>query len=44
MATKNPRKLRDRKCNKCSKDIKTSYDPKRPEKIYCQECYDKEIY
>lgn len=40
----NPRKLRDRKCTKCSKDIKTSYAPERPEIIYCESCYNKEVY
>jgi hypothetical protein len=41
---RNPRKLWDRKCDKCQKDIKTSYSPERPEKVYCEECYLKEVY
>ena len=36
---RNPRRLWNRKCSKCGKDVRTSYDPKRPEKIYCERCY-----
>jgi hypothetical protein len=44
MALRNPRKLRDRNCMKCWIDIKTSYSPDREEIIYCETCYNKEIY
>ena len=44
MKLRNPRKLYDRKCDKCWKDIKTTYNPERPEIVYCEECYNKEIY
>ncbi|MDD3793952.1 MAG: hypothetical protein PHI37_04010 [Candidatus Gracilibacteria bacterium] len=44
MSLRNPRKLFDRKCDKCGKDIKTTYSPDRKEIVYCEECYDKEIY
>ncbi len=44
MSLRNPRKLFDRKCDKCSKDIKTTYAPERPEIVYCEECYNKEVY
>ncbi len=44
MALRNPRKLRDRKCAKCGADIKTSYSPERKEIVYCEQCYNKEIY
>ncbi|MFA5076356.1 MAG: hypothetical protein WC480_02985 [Patescibacteria group bacterium] len=44
MQKRNPRRLYDRVCNKCSKEIKTTYPPTRPEQIYCEECYQKEIY
>ncbi len=40
---RNPRKLWDRKCDKCSAEIKTTYSPERPEKVYCEKCYLKEI-
>lgn len=39
MAKRNPRKLFDRQCMNCSKDIRTTYAPDRPETVYCEECY-----
>ncbi|MDD5770546.1 MAG: hypothetical protein PHE25_06250, partial [Candidatus Gracilibacteria bacterium] len=44
MSLRNPRKLFDRKCDKCGKEIKTTYSPDRKEIVYCEECYNKEIY
>ncbi len=44
MAQRNPRKLYTRKCHKCDKEIKTTYSPDRKELVYCEECYNKEIY
>lgn len=44
MNLRNPRKLWDRNCAKCSVKIKTSYAAERPEKVYCEECYLKEEY
>ncbi len=44
MSLRNPRKLYDRKCDKCWVDMKTTYSPERPEKVYCEKCYEKEIY
>ncbi|MDD3302355.1 MAG: hypothetical protein PHN31_02285 [Candidatus Gracilibacteria bacterium] len=44
MALRNPRKLYDRKCDKCKKEIGTTYSPDRKEIVYCEECYNKEIY
>ncbi len=41
---RNPKQLRDRKCAECGSDIKTSYSPERPEIVYCEQCYNKEIY
>lgn len=41
---RNPRKLFDRTCAKCLKKIQTTYDPKRLEIVYCEECYLKEVY
>lgn len=40
----NPYQMFDQKCNKCSQQIKSTYAPNRTEKIYCDECYLKEIY
>jgi hypothetical protein len=44
MALRNPRKLYNRTCMKCTKPIQTTYAPDRPEIIYCEECYLKEVY
>jgi hypothetical protein len=44
MALRNPRKLFDRKCDKCWKDIKTTYSSERLEIVYCEDCYNKEVY
>ncbi len=41
---RNPRILFDRNCAKCNKDIKTTYSPDRPEQVYCETCYLKEVY
>ena len=41
---RNPRHLWDRNCDKCNKNVRTSYDPKRPETVYCEDCYLKEVY
>jgi hypothetical protein len=41
---RNPRKLWDRKCDKCGVEMKTTYSPERPEIVYCEKCYNKEIY
>ena len=39
-----PRKLFDRKCDKCELELKTTYSLDRKEIIYCETCYSKEIY
>ncbi|MBI5414957.1 hypothetical protein HZA38_05610 [Candidatus Peregrinibacteria bacterium] len=44
MALRNPRKLWTRNCAKCQKEIQTTYAPERPEIVYCEECYLKEVY
>lgn len=41
---RNPYKLWERECMKCKKNIETSYAPERPEIVYCEQCYLKEIY
>jgi hypothetical protein len=41
---RNPRKLWARKCAKCGAEIHTSYAPDKPETIYCESCYLKEVY
>jgi hypothetical protein len=44
MALRNPRKLWQRSCSKCGKDIQTTYAPERLEIVYCENCYLKEVY
>ena len=49
-----PRKLWYRECmcnkenhgheGKCSAEFETSYAPERSEKVYCENCYNKEVY
>ena len=41
-----PRKLWHRKCMKkgCQNEFETSYNSERLEKIYCESCYNKEVY
>ena len=41
-----PRKLWHRKCMKkgCQNEFETSYSPDRPEIVYCERCYQQEIY
>lgn len=43
-AQRNPRKFWDRKCGKCSKEIRTTYAPDRQETVYCEKCYREEVY
>ena len=43
-ALRNPRKLWDRQCGNCRKTIRTTYQPSRPETVYCESCYLAEIY
>lgn len=44
MSMRNAYKLWLRKCDHCQKEIQTSYQPSRPEVIYCEECYLQEVY
>jgi len=44
MNLRNPRKINDRVCDKCKTGIKTTYSPEKPEKVYCEACYLKEVY
>lgn len=36
--------LYDRQCDKCKTEIKTPYAPDRPEIVYCEKCYQQEVY
>ena len=44
MKLRNPRKLFDRKCDKCWVDMKTTYSPDREEIVYCDKCYNENVY
>ena len=46
MAKRNPRKLWHRKCMKegCPNEFETSYSPERPEMVFCETCYQQEVY
>ena len=44
MALRNPRKLWSRSCAKCGKSTETTYASERPEIVFCEECYLKEVY
>ncbi len=37
-------KLYDRKCDKCGKELRSPYSSDRSEIIYCESCYQKEVY
>ncbi|MCX6752319.1 MAG: hypothetical protein NTZ87_02350 [Candidatus Nomurabacteria bacterium] len=39
-----PYKFWSRNCDKCKKEIMTNYAPDRPEIIYCEKCYQQEVY
>lgn len=43
---RNPMKLWKRKCMKdgCQNEFETSYSPERPEIVYCEKCYQQEVY
>ncbi len=41
---RNPRRLWDRKCDKCGVDIKSSYAADRTETVYCEKCYLEAVY
>ena len=46
LSQRNPMKLWHRKCMKegCDNEFETSYAPERPEIVYCEKCYQKEVY
>ncbi|MBU0578184.1 zinc-ribbon domain containing protein [Patescibacteria group bacterium] len=40
---RNERKLYQRKCDKCDKDLESTYPKNSPYIIYCEECYYNEV-
>ncbi|MDD5103185.1 MAG: hypothetical protein PHX93_02175 [Candidatus Peribacteraceae bacterium] len=39
-----PRRLWERTCAKCGKEVESTFQPSRPEIVYCESCYLKEVY
>jgi len=46
LSQRNPMKLWHRKCmhEGCENEFETSYSPDRPEIVYCEKCYQQEVY
>ncbi len=44
LARRQPNRLWSRLCAKCATPIQTTYAPDRPEIVYCENCYLKNIY
>ena len=46
LSERNPMKLWHRQCMKegCTNEFETSYAPERPEIVYCEKCYQQEVY
>ncbi|PIR50115.1 hypothetical protein COU79_01185, partial [Candidatus Peregrinibacteria bacterium CG10_big_fil_rev_8_21_14_0_10_54_7] len=44
LSLQNPWQVWARKCEKCRKEIRTTYAPDRPEIVYCEQCYLAEVY
>lgn len=44
LSQRNPRKVYERTCAECHKNITTSFLPERKERIVCEECYQKLVY
>ena len=44
IALRTPRRLWKRACSKCGVENWTTYSPERPEKVYCEKCYEGEVY
>lgn len=39
-----PRRLWERPCSACSKEVESTFAPERKERVLCEECYLKEVY
>lgn len=44
MNNRRPLRLWKRNCESCLQEVKSNYSPDRGEKIFCKECYLKELY
>lgn len=43
LSLRNERKLYRRRCDKCQKEIISTYSPESQYKVYCQECFWQDI-
>lgn len=43
LTMRNPRVLHNRTCDECGVDIETTYSPDRPEKVFCEPCYQQSL-
>lgn len=41
---RNPRRLFEKNCSKCEKQIKSTFNLERSEKVYCESCYLASVY
>lgn len=44
LSLRNPRQLWTRQCAECGQTIQTTYAPDRPERVLCEDCFQKEVY
>ncbi|MFC1656013.1 hypothetical protein ACFL3C_04030 [Patescibacteria group bacterium] len=44
VALRKPRKLWERKCDKCNDSVNSVFDQDSKEKVYCEKCYLEEVY
>lgn len=44
IALRNPMQLWNRKCDKCSAEVQSTYKSDRLEPVYCEKCYGEEVY
>ncbi|MBU6389362.1 hypothetical protein KGQ71_02495, partial [Patescibacteria group bacterium] len=40
---RNPRRLFSRQCDNCHQEIISTFSQSRPEKVYCEECYQRAV-
>jgi len=43
-STSSPQAINHGHEGQCPNEFETVYDPQRPEKVYCEQCYNKEVY
>tara|TARA_Y100000310_G_scaffold317549_1_gene370525 strand:- start:1225 stop:2916 length:1692 start_codon:yes stop_codon:yes gene_type:complete len=44
MALKNPFVVYDRDCLKCNKSVQTTHSPEMDKPVYCEKCYQEDVY